>query len=283
MGKGALAAGGRAAALVAVGFAAACAGKTYLAEADAPARAKAGIADPQLRLTQAFGGPLSPIVRNVALPRGRLDGRSGLRSLLAAELHPLDIVLVRSRPALTRALITSHFTHATVWLGTPAEMKALGVWDLPALRPYRAKLAAGATVLESAGDAVRLSTIDVVENVDEIAILRMRRGGRPWLRRKYAALFERLGTPFDFNFDQRDTTRLTCAELVDEVFPELALPVRYARGRFAILPDDLVRVAAAGGRLRVRRHIRPRGPQGLALGGRDDALAVLTSPAPAPI
>jgi hypothetical protein len=260
-----------------------CAGpKVYFAENDAPAYAKAGQKSPLLALTQTFGGALSPVVRNLAAPHGELIYRKGLAEFVMSELKPLDIVLVRSRPALTRALITSHFTHAIVWLGTEAEMERAGVLSLREVQPYRQAIADGRTALESAKDSVRLSPFTKVIDVDEIVILRVRDRGAAWRRAKYAALFSHLGQPFDYNFDERDKTRLTCAELVAEVFPEFGIPVRFARGRYAIIPDDIARLAAEGSPwLSVRRYIWPDSPVSYATGVRSEVRAVLTAPQPA--
>jgi hypothetical protein len=267
---------------VALAFAGCAGPKIYFAEEDAPAYAKAGETGPLLALTQTFGGALSPVVRNLAAPHGELIYRDGLAEFVKSELRPLDIVLVRSRPALTRALITSHFTHAIVWLGTEAEMKRAGVLSLPEVKPHREALADGRTVLESAGNSVRLSPFTELIDVDEIVVLRMRDRGAAWRRAKYAALFAHLGTPFDYNFDERDESRLTCAELVAEVFPEFGIPVRFTRGRFAIIPDDIARLAVEGSRhLSVRRYIWPDSPETFATGGRSDVEAVLTAPQPA--
>jgi hypothetical protein len=255
--------------------------KIYFAEEDAPAYAKAGQTGPLLALTQAIGGALSPVVRNLAAPHGELIYRKGLAEFVMSELRPLDIVLVRSRPALTRALITSHFTHAIVWLGTEAEMKRGGVLSLPEVEPYRKAISEGRTALESAKDSVRLSPFTKIIDVDEIVILRVRDRGAARRRAKYAAMFKRLGAPFDYNFNLRDGARLTCAELVAEVFPEFGIPVRFARGRYAIIPDDIARVAAEGSpHLSVRRYIWPDGPESYAVGGRSDVRAVLTAPQP---
>ncbi|MBO6716877.1 MAG: hypothetical protein JJ913_02850 [Rhizobiaceae bacterium] len=286
MGKGTGSSGvsGRLAILLAVAFAlAGCAGpKIYFAEEDAPAYAKAGETGPLLALTQTFGGALSPVVRNLAAPHGELIYREGLAEFVRSELRPLDIVLVRSRPALTRALITSHFTHAIVWLGTEDEMRRAGVLSLPEVAPYHDALAKGRTVLESAGDNVRLSPFSEMIDVDEIVILRVRDRGAAWRRARYSALFAHLGTPFDYNFDFRDRSRLTCAELVAEVFPEFGIPVRFTRGRYAIIPDDIARLAVDGSRhLSVRRYIWPDSPETFATGVSNDVRSVLTVPQPA--
>ena len=270
----------RLAALMLTVLLAACvAGKSYVAADDAPLYARAGHLDARLALTRIIGAPLAPIVRNLRAPHGRLHGRAGLERFLRDALRPLDIVVIRSRPAATRLLIPGHFTHATVWLGTPAEMKALGVWSLSAVRPHRDRLRAGRPVIEAARDAVQLSPMREITDVDEIVILRPRPGGRDWARAKYAGLFAAIGRPFDYNFDWMDKARLTCAELVAGVFPEFELPVRYTQGRFAIVPDDIVRAATIpGSRLRVVRYVAPADGNGFSVSGGEAVLKLLSRP-----
>jgi hypothetical protein len=264
--------------LVLLPLLAAC-GRTYYAAEDAPDFIKQGGLDLRVVASRVFGPPLSPIVRNIRFPYGRLHGREGLERFLQAELKPLDIILVRSRPALTRTVIPSHFTHGLVWLGTASEMKRTGVWDIAELAPYRDEMLAGKTVIEAAGNSVHLSPLAVAANVDEIAILRPTYRGTAWAREKYAALFARTGVDFDYNFDASDRSRLTCVELVAEVFPEFALPVRYSLGRYAIVPDDLVRIAIDGSpHLSFRHHVSAPGRDGFATAGAAAAEARLTTP-----
>lgn len=239
--------------------------------------------DVRLALTQAFGAPLAPIVRNIQTLNGRLFYRDGLEAELRSKLKPLDIVITRSRPAMTRLMIPSHFTHAMIWLGTEAEMKRLGVWDLPEIREHHDELKKGRTIIESAKDSVHLSPITEMMNVDELVILRDGRRNPSRLRKKYAALFRRLGVTFDYNFDYRDASRLTCAELVAEVNPEYGIPVRYTTGRRSIIPDDLVWIGLdSGGPLRFHSWIHGNGTRPFTVAGASKVRAVLTRPKPKP-
>jgi hypothetical protein len=267
-------------ATLALGLAASgCAGKAYYRFADAPESIRQGRTDPRLAVTQRFGEALSPIVRNIAAPYGRLRFAPGLEEHLAATLMPLDIVLVRSRPALTRLAFPSHFTHSLVWLGTPRQIAAQGGDGVAAVRARMGDLQGGRTVFESAGDAVRLSGIDQVLNTDEIAILRPARRGAG----KYAALFSDLGKPFDYNFDFGDKSKLTCMEAVAEAFPEIGIPVRYTAGRYAIIPDDIVRRSLTpGSGLAFVEYIRGTESGGFSAAGRAAAAAALSQPAPKP-
>jgi hypothetical protein len=228
----------------------------YFAATDAPKSVADGNIDARLALTRAVGGPLSPIVRNMAAPYGQLRFADGLEAHLRRTLRPLDIVLVRSRPAATRNLIPSYFTHSLVWLGTPEEMRANG--GLQVAGKHAKAILAGKTVFEAAGDEVRLSEIGEILNTDEIVILRPQALGRKRSLGKYRGLLSKVGMPFDYNFDFLDKSRLTCMETVAEIFPEFGVPVRYTAGRYAVIPDDLVRRAIApGSGLTAVEHIQP--------------------------
>ena len=81
---------------------------TYFPALDAPKRIKAGKTDFRLAFNQMVGRSLSPVFRMVKMPNGRLKNAIGLREHLTDTLEPLDIVLVRSRSALSRFGIPSH-------------------------------------------------------------------------------------------------------------------------------------------------------------------------------
>ncbi len=188
---------------------------------------------------------------------------------------------MRSRPALTRAIFPSHFTHSIVWLGTPQQLRANGGLRIAGKRG--ADILAGDTAYESAGDEVRLRGIGQILNTDEIVILRPASLGPARAQAKYRALLSKLGTPFDYNFDYADTSRLTCMEAVADAFPEFDIPVRYTAGRYAIIPDDIVRQALIpGSGLRLVEYISARGADGYTLGGADEAAPMLSEAKPKP-
>jgi len=250
---------------------------------DAPGYVQQGGIDPRLAVTKIFGRPLSPIVRNMALPSGRLRRAAGLKQELLDTLRPLDIVLVRSRPAITRLAIPSHFTHATLWLGKPSEIKAAGLLNIPSVRDHSADLMAGKTVFEAADSEVHLSRISELTNTDEIVILRPKGLTMSIIRKKFESLFGHLGTPFDYNFDYNDKSKLTCMETIAMVFPEMGLPVRYTIGRYAIIPDDIVRMALNGhAGVKIVQHVVSNGRKRHRIQGPETLSAKIKSPSKRP-
>ncbi|MEZ5870777.1 MAG: YiiX/YebB-like N1pC/P60 family cysteine hydrolase [Nitratireductor sp.] len=256
--------------------------KYYLAS-DAPEPVKAGSVDPRLDLTRKLGAQLSPVIRKMAAPYGRLHHATGFEQELRSILRPLDILIVRSRPALTRLAFPSHFTHAEVWLGTPEQMRALGAFLIPSVAKHRGEIMAGKSVLEAANDDVHLSGFDQISNTDEVVVLRPVGLTQVDARYKFSALFKQLGEPFDYNFDYSDTSRLTCMEVVKAAYPELGIPVRYTAGRYAVIPDDIVRRGLTpGSGLRFVAYFSGKGFDGYQVRGADAVAAMISQPAPKP-
>ncbi|MCB1460063.1 MAG: hypothetical protein KDJ48_12510 [Nitratireductor sp.] len=256
----------------------------YYAAADAPEPVKAGLVDPRLELTRQLGAQWSPVIRKMAAPHGRLYHARGFEAELRSILQPLDILIVRSRPALTRLAFPSHFTHAQVWLGTEKEMQALGAFSLSGVRAYRSEISDGKSVFEAANDDVHISGFDQISNTDEVVVLRASGMNAAKARAKYAALFARIGAPFDYNFDYSDASRLTCMEVVKGVYPELDIPVRYTTGRYAIIPDDIVRRGLTpGSGLRAVAHYSGKGLDGHKVSDGAHVAGLISMPAPKPL
>ncbi|MEM7302085.1 MAG: YiiX/YebB-like N1pC/P60 family cysteine hydrolase [Pseudomonadota bacterium] len=213
---------------------------------------------------------------------GKLHNADGLDTYMRTTLRPLDIVLIRSRPALTRLAIPSHFTHMAVWLGNKDELTRMGAFRVGDINARKETILSGNQFYESAGDSVRLAPLSNITNTDEIIIVRPSKLSDRRAVMKISQLFEHLDKPFDFNFDFEDKTRLTCMEVVADVFPEYRLPVRYTSGRYALVPDDLVWKAVARDHgLKLVAHIVPNGRRGFktaALGQVSEKLRKPASP-----
>ena len=181
----------------------------------------------------------------IQLRRGRLEAVPEARALVEAALRPLDVVFVHNRNRVSGQLIPGQFTHGAVYLGTEAQLRAVGLWDRPALAPWRDAIRAGAVFLEAVDGGVRLATGDVVLNTDAVVALRPRGMDR-------GAVLERglgrMGVPFDMHFDATDPGELFCAELIGEMYtaaplPRTAVPLE---GRETILIDRIVAGALTG-------------------------------------
>ena len=181
----------------------------------------------------------------IELRRGRLEAVPEARALMEDALRPLDVVFVHNRNRVSGQLIPGQFTHGAVYLGTEAQLRAAGLWDRPALAPYRDRIRAGAIYLEAVDGGVRLIPGDVVLNTDAVVALRPRGVDRGAVLDRGLA---RMGVPFDMHFDATDGSALFCAELIGEMYTAAPMPRTKVPlpGRETILIDRIVAGALTG-------------------------------------
>jgi hypothetical protein len=72
----------------------------------------------------------------VELRRGKLYGRAEVLSRVSETARAGDILLEKTPFRLTDAFIPGHWGHAAIWVGSEAELRALGIWDHPAVRAH---------------------------------------------------------------------------------------------------------------------------------------------------
>jgi hypothetical protein len=204
------------------------------------------------------------IIGNIVWRDGYL-AREDARRRVEAELQPLDIIVVSSKGRLSGRTIPGLFGHVAVYLGNEAQLSRAGAWHDPRVAAHHAKLRAGRGFIEADQHGVHLSRSSIVFNTDRVVILRAAGLSAARKRRAIGDFLDRVGTKFDFNFDNANTDRLYCAQLVCHVLPELRIPSRGVYGRETIVPDEIV-LKAARGRLPLRPVLYVRGrPDGWEL------------------
>ena len=196
-----------------------------------------------------LAGPLAPVIGrfigSVVMRDGYIARPAAYREV-EAQLRPLDVLFVRSNGRLSSRMLPGFFSHAVIYLGSEAELTALGVWDDPTLKPYQSAIRAGRTYIESSTPDVHLSKTETVLATDAVAILRPPIKTRARKREALRDLARRIGSDFDFRFDTASKDKLFCAELAAQAMPEAGLPTRHLYGRQTILPDDVVALAVTG-------------------------------------
>lgn len=157
-----------------------------------------------------------------------------LRSLQAG-----DILLEKTPFRLTDRFIPGHWGHAAIWLGTEEELKALGIWEHPIIKPYQTQINAGRTVVEALRSGVQLSFLEDFLNIDDLAILRHPNVNREKLVERIILAARQIGKQYDFNFNVETTDKIVCSELIYVVFTDIPWPTEKALGRFTISPDNV--------------------------------------------
>ncbi|NHQ87515.1 hypothetical protein HA050_15460 [Iodobacter sp. HSC-16F04] len=182
---------------------------------------------------------------------GLVQTRSGkLRSLdknalsqLEAEMKPLDILLEKTPFRLTDKMIPGHYGHMALWLGSEAELKEIGAWDLIPGQ-WQEQVRQGKRIVEALRSGVTLSTLDHFMNIDDLLVLRdQRHTDKDYQRAAALTAVQQLGKEYDFNFDVMTHERIVCSELAYVVFPDLDWPLAQTLGRYTISPDNVAQLS----------------------------------------
>ncbi len=179
----------------------------------------------------------------IQLRPGHMTRQPEATALLQGALKPLDVVFFHNDNRVSGLLIPGQFTHGAVYIGTEDQLRAAGLWHLPALAPWRDAIKAGAIYLEAVDGGVRLAPAEIVLDTDAVVAL------RPNATNRAAALtrgMARMGVPFDMRFDASDPTELFCAELIALMYPEADIPRTPVPGRETIMIDGIVAGVLSG-------------------------------------
>lgn len=165
-------------------------------------------------------------------------------------------MVVSSKGRLSGHTIPGLFQHIAIYLGTEADIRALGIWSHPDVVPHHDAFRQGPVFIEADQKGVHLSPPSIVLNTDRVVTMRPVINTQGWRRRAALTLFASLGDKFDFHFDMAESSYKFCAELACRAMPELKLPRDRLYGRDTILPDRVVEHAAkGGGSLRFRSYV----------------------------
>lgn len=182
---------------------------------------------------------------------GKLYAKPELERQFAGQLRAGDVLLEKTPFRLTDLMIPGYWGHAAIWVGSETELRELGVWDHPAVRPHQERIRRGKGVIEALRSGVVLNSFAHFLNVDDLAVLRPAQPDRAVQAARVLRAFRQLGKAYDFNFDVESTDRIVCSELVYQVYTEMPWPTSKQLGRATISPDQVAQRALPGGPLRV--------------------------------
>lgn len=182
---------------------------------------------------------------------GKLYAKPELERQLAGQLRAGDVLLEKTPFRLTDLMIPGYWGHAAIWVGSETELRELGVWDHPAVRPHQERMRRGKGVVEALRGGVVLNSFAHFLNVDDLAVLRPPQPDRAVQAARVVRAFRQLGKAYDFNFDVESTDRIVCSELIYQVYTEMPWPTSKQLGRATISPDQVAQRALPGGPLQV--------------------------------
>lgn len=187
----------------------------------------------------------------VATRKGKLYDKPQVKMKLIRQLRAGDILLEKTPFRLTDSFIPGHWGHAAIWVGNEAELRHLGIWDHPVLRPYQESIRRGKRIVEALRSGVQLSSLDHFLNVDDVAVLRDETLTDEARVQHIILALRQIGKAYDFNFDVETTDRIVCSELVYVVFTDITWPTGKTLGRYTISPDNVAQKALNGGPLKL--------------------------------
>jgi hypothetical protein len=138
---------------------------------------------------------------------------------IVPQLQPGDIFLERRNWFLSNAFLPGFWPHSALYIGTPEDLKALGIADDPEVKrrwaEYTRKAHDGGvhTILESVSEGVIFNTAEESMHADHVAILRPR-VSREQVAKAIVRAFSHHGKPYDFEFDFFTSDKLVCTELI---------------------------------------------------------------------
>jgi hypothetical protein len=177
----------------------------------------------------------------------------------ASRMQPGDILLQRREWHLTNLGIPGYWTHAALYLGTPAvledffaglpELEGGSVADYIAARRPDAWAALRRTdsegaplaVIEALRPGVVLHSVEESCSCDSLGVLRARTSRSSLLAAVVEALAH-LGKPYDYNFDFTSDNELVCSELIYKAFheaPDITLEPEEVNGRLLLSPNQM--------------------------------------------
>ncbi len=191
-----------------------------------------------------ISGGIGNTAGSIRFRKGTMWEDQALNESITARLQPMDIITERTPFILTDKFIPGHFGHNAFWIGNEDQLRALGIWDQPYLRPFHQAIRNGHLIFETDRSGTHLKRLPEFMNVDEYAIIR--RSDRPktfaQINEFYAVLFAQYGKTYDFNFDVETTDKLVCSELIYQAFGDVEWPTEPYLGRFTISPDNVASI-----------------------------------------
>jgi hypothetical protein len=138
---------------------------------------------------------------------------------LRLRLKAGDILIERRNWYLSNAFLPGFWPHAALYVGTPKDLRRLGIADAPEVRTWADRHAAkdvhgeSPTVIESVSEGVILNTLSHSMHADHVAVFRPRVPDG-MIGQAIVRAFTHLGKPYDFEFDFFTSHQLVCTELV---------------------------------------------------------------------
>lgn len=176
----------------------------------------------------------------IAFRKGRMTKLSRREKTSIKEgMKPLDILLEKTPFRLTDKFIPGFYGHVAIWAGTEDDLKALGIWEDPLVKPYQKDIRDGHFIIEALRPGVQINTLAHFLNIDDFLVLRDQSLTEEQRKEFLLRAFAQIGKDYDFNFDVETDKKIVCSEIVYVVFHNIDWPTQKSLGRYTISPDNV--------------------------------------------
>jgi len=167
-------------------------------------------------------------------------------------LEPGDVLITRKEHVATNYFLPGYWKHAALYLGDPAGLRRLGIWEHEHVRPRWSRLldsedGQSRRALEALKDGVWIRPIASPFSVDAVVAMRPRLAPAELGEALTRGLFHE-GKPYDFDFDFTRSDRLVCTEVVYRAFDGIGgihFELTPRAGRLTLTAKDLIRMSLA--------------------------------------
>jgi hypothetical protein len=146
-----------------------------------------------------------------------IDG--DLVDIMLTKLQPGDIILERRNWYLSNAFLPGFWPHCALYVGTPADLKAMGIdyakLDAEARAAHqRPEHDNPRVIIEAMSEGVVFTSAEHSLQADYVAVLRPSKLSPDQIATVIRNAFRYHGRPYDFGFDFADESKLVCSELL---------------------------------------------------------------------
>ncbi len=202
-----------------------------------------GASEGQVQTSKAFGNFMGVF----EFRKGKLFDQPEWIRFVTERLEPGDLLLEKTPFRLTDRFIPGHFGHVALYVGTQAQLTALGLGEHPWVRPYWAQLCEGRVIVEALRDGTQINTVEHFLNIDDLAILRPKPGliPRADVLQAITLAFTHIGKKYDFAFDTNTWDTIVCSELAFQTYVNVRWPFARVLASYTISPDDVAVMAGS--------------------------------------
>lgn len=198
-----------------------------------------------------FVGTLSKWFGNTAgmvqLRSGYLKDKPEVIAHMKSTLKPLDVLFEKTPFRLTDRFIPGYYGHNAIWIGSEAELKDLGIWEHPFIKPLQERVRNGQSIVEALRPGVTTNNVEHFLDIDDMAVIRIKEMSKDEIRKNILVAASQYGKKYDFNFDVETQDQLVCSELISMSFLNIPFKNESVLGRWTINPDHIAEKAIPNG------------------------------------